>query len=187
MFVHDLIKMKLVKRGYLPNYPYHLISDEEMCDAFLKYNPDNSDSDWDEFKNSDELCYFKDYYPLLDESFEDEYRNLVTNIAYFLNILKSTNEDSYKLPDWVYSYMLDCVISVNSNKQDIHDMLVYMGIDNLDDDFLPIAQENCYYYSKQWLTKMTEEELDHRSPTIFGEPHVIKLLRLIDLDTTRDG
>lgn len=33
--VHDLIKIKYVREGYLPNYPYHLISDSEMCDAFI--------------------------------------------------------------------------------------------------------------------------------------------------------
>ena len=38
MLVHDLIKIKLVRAGYLPNYPYHLISDKEMCEAFISAN-----------------------------------------------------------------------------------------------------------------------------------------------------
>ena len=34
-FVHDVIKIKYAREGYLPDLPYHLISDEEMCDAFI--------------------------------------------------------------------------------------------------------------------------------------------------------
>ena len=35
-YIHDIIKIKYVREGWLPNWPYHLISDQEMCDAFLK-------------------------------------------------------------------------------------------------------------------------------------------------------
>ena len=38
MFIHDLIKIKYIREGYLPNYPYHMISDEEVFNAFI--NPD---------------------------------------------------------------------------------------------------------------------------------------------------
>ena len=33
--IHDAIKIKYIELGYLPDTPYHLISDAEMCDAFL--------------------------------------------------------------------------------------------------------------------------------------------------------
>ena len=33
--LHDTIKIDLIRQGYLPNYPYHMISDIEMCKAFL--------------------------------------------------------------------------------------------------------------------------------------------------------
>ena len=37
MFIYDLIKIQYSRQGYLPNYPYHLISDAEMFDAFLSF------------------------------------------------------------------------------------------------------------------------------------------------------
>jgi len=184
IFASNLVKIKLVDEGYFKNYPYHLISDEEMCDAFLHYEiTDDPDSDWESFKSSDELSYFKDKYPLLDESLETKYRELVENIAYHINKFKSSNDDVATLPDWIWSYMLDCVLSVDSDKRDIHDMLVPLGIDNLDDDFLPEACEACYKVSSEWLSKIPESEKDHRPPTLFGEPHVLKCIRLYQLAT----
>ena len=35
MLVHDVIKIRLVEDGYLPNYPYHMMSDREMIAAFM--------------------------------------------------------------------------------------------------------------------------------------------------------
>ena len=34
-FIHDIIKIKYSKLGYLPSYPYNLISDKEMFQAFI--------------------------------------------------------------------------------------------------------------------------------------------------------
>ena len=78
--------------------------------------------------------------------------------------------------------MLGSVISVNSDKLDIHDMLVLMGIDNIDDEFLPEAQKECLRYSKEWVNRSND-----RPPTIFGEPHVIKSLRLMDSGVSSKG
>ena len=180
MLIHDIIKLRYVRSGYLPNYPYHLISDKEMCNAFLNY-PEDSDDNWEEFKSSSDISYFKDNYPLLDESLEAVYRELVVNISYHLNQLRNTKDDLFKLPDWVYSYMLGSVVGVNSPKSDIHDMLVSMDIDNIDDDFLPEASHHCYTISKMWLARIPKSEIDHRSPSIFGELHVLKYLRLLDV------
>lgn len=33
--IHDIIKINYIQSGYLPNYPYYLISDKEMINAFL--------------------------------------------------------------------------------------------------------------------------------------------------------
>lgn len=35
MFIHDIIKIEYIRQGYLPDFPYHLISDEEMFNAFI--------------------------------------------------------------------------------------------------------------------------------------------------------
>ena len=43
MFVHDIIKINYTRQGYLPYYPYHLISDEEMFEGFMSY--ENSEED----------------------------------------------------------------------------------------------------------------------------------------------
>ena len=37
-YIYNLIKIKYIREGYLPDLPYHLISDNEMYDAFLSYN-----------------------------------------------------------------------------------------------------------------------------------------------------
>ena len=46
MMIHDVIKIKLSREGYLPDYPPHLISDEEMCRAFIRHATDRSTTDW---------------------------------------------------------------------------------------------------------------------------------------------
>ena len=35
MLVDDNIKISLTEQGYLMNYPYHMISISEMCEAFM--------------------------------------------------------------------------------------------------------------------------------------------------------
>lgn len=182
MNVNDVVKIRFTREGYLPNYPPHLISDNEMCDAFLKYGEDSEDN-WNAFKSSIDASYFKDNYPLIDSTLESEYRTLVSNIAYHLNNYKSSTDDNRKLPDWIYSYMLGCVISVNSSQLDIHDMLVSMDTDNIDDIYTKEAAAACYKYSQAWLGRLPSSNLDHRPPTMFGEPHVIKYLRLLDVGT----
>lgn len=41
-FIHDIIKIKYIREGYLSNIPYHLVSDEEMFYAFrgIEYEED---------------------------------------------------------------------------------------------------------------------------------------------------
>lgn len=160
-YIHDVVKINYIREGYLPNYPYHMISDEEMVDAFL----------------NDGTCYFKDYYPLVNPNLKTEYNTLIENIQYHLDLLKASQEE-YTLPNWIYSYMLGAVISVNSSIYDIHDMLVMMNLDNLDDIFTPEASAYCYEVSTKWLNKIPIDQRDHRPPGMFGEPHVLKSLRL---------
>ncbi len=170
-FIHDIIKMKYVRIGYLPNYPYHLISDIEMCDAFLN-DKENS------------FCFFYDNYPLLDNSLRIPYDNLVDSLKYHIEQLKkyqsneSTSSNYYTLPDWMYSYMMGEVLSVKSDKQDLHDFFVMLGMDNIDDEFNALISRRCLEISQIWLRKLPSEDKGNRSPTMFGEPHVLKYLRL---------
>ena len=162
--IHDHIKIQYVREGYLPNIPYHLISDEEMCRAFMGSPGDD---------------YWSYMYPCPDDNLQTYYDALKADISWHLEDLLSHEYDPYySLPDWVYSYMMGKVISEHSPQYDKHDLLVMLGVDNLNDIFTPDAAERCYEVSQQWLRKIPPDQLVHRPPTIFGEPHVLKALRL---------
>lgn len=173
-YIHALVKINFVTEGYLPNYPYHMISDSEMCDAFMK----------------NEKGYFYDRYPCEATELSKEYDNLTRAIRYYLHELKASKENSYMMPDWIYGYMLGKVVGKYSSSLDIHDLINSMNVDNIDDIFTSDASKACYQVSKTWLRKTMSNtvedqyvmfeglETDLRPPTMFGEPHVIKSLRV---------
>lgn len=164
--VHDLIKIKYVREGYLPNWPYHLISDQEMCEAFLTKSEGQYSG------------YFIDNYPSINDNLLEVYQNLVDTIySYMIRCHKASGEP-YIFPDWVYSYMLGTTISINSSVEDIHDLLVLLNADNLNDIFDSTSAQACYDVSKLWVNKLNSYGKDYRPPTCFGEPHVIKSLRV---------
>lgn len=184
MIIHDIIKIRLSRQGYLMNYPPHLISDAEMCDAFLPYTYDESDptSGYEESMDA-EINYFRDNYPVLDDALLEAHKTLVSEIAYHINKLKKTTESEYVLPDWVYSYMIGATVGVNSELKDRHDLFVLLGTDNLYDEFTATCSSACYRESQYWLAKLSSKAREHRPPTMFGEPHVIKSLRIKALTT----
>lgn len=161
--IHTVIKINLMREGYLINYPYHMISDSEMCDAFLA---------------DDDTGYFFDYYPLLDESLRTEYEQLVSDIRYYISQCKDPHSDGFTFPDWIYSYMLGSTISVNSDGYDIQDLAALFNVDVPWEEFTAELSRNCLEASTIWIKKLPSEEKQHRPPTMFGEPHVIKYLRL---------
>lgn len=178
-FIHDLIKIKYTDDGYLPDWPYHEISDSEMCDAFLKERFDDDD----DVKITDSESYFFNNYPLLTEALQPAYNQLVKNLTYWLDKCKSSQEDIYIMPDWVYQYMLGTVISVNSDQRDKHEILVYLDVDNLDDDWTVDAEIETYKISQKCLAQI--HDLDHRSATMFADPLVHRYLRLTDDDPSQ--
>lgn len=236
MLVKDTIKIRYVNDGYLPNYPYHMIADKEMINGFMA---------------TDGAGFFRDYYPCMinEAEFLKSYNQLKLSIMYYVvsnvyfdvltNIVATNSyKGDYELatPDWVYSYLLGSVISVGSDKLDIHDLEASLGVSNFSDKFTNACSEACLRISKQWLGtnlddfpygntidvpeifvgKMSEwlaisvdstingepiyfDENQHpievstlwdlcehvngrqvydRPPTMFGEPHVLKALRL---------
>ena len=195
-FVHNIIKIHYIKEGYLPNYPYHLISDEEMCQAFLPFDI-SSEGEWNLCPKDSKLSYFYDNYPLLKDSLSEAYEELLKALLGHIKFLLEDKTETYIMPNWVYSYMLGIPLSVNSDKLDIHDMLVSMGIDNIDDEFTSEASQLCYNYSQRWLRKMSQDrrlegpnnadksEYILRPLTMFGESHVLKYLRLLDVDMSK--
>ena len=71
----------------------------------------------------------------------------------------------------------DILKKFNENKKNLKDFDVFC-FDNLDDVFTRQVARRCYHISKDWLKKLPASQKEHRSPTMFGELHVLKSLRL---------
>lgn len=173
MFVYDLAKIKYIAAGYLPNYPYHMISCDELCDAFMRIDGDSKTG------------YFYDMYPCLDPTLVDAYGDLESAIYAEVSKLRSIGYE-YIIPDWVASYMLGYTISIHSDPADIYDLLGQLGLDNTESIFAGNASLLCFNASVEWLTRTTNYGTSGasdtlRPPTMFGEPHVSKYLRLKNL------
>lgn len=159
MIMHTVIKIRYISEGYLPNIPYHLISDDEMFDAFI-FN---------------DINYFDYTYPLEDATILDIYTGLKRGIIDEISRYKKDN--TYVIPAWVYSYMLGAVIGPNSPVKDRHSLLVGLGLDNISDSFNIDVYRTIYKISnKQIHIDSVTGVL--RPPTIFGETSILKYLRL---------
>lgn len=197
--INQIVKIRLSQAGYLPDYPYHLISNVEMVDAFFetRVTADSNGVYVDTgFENSNDFFHQTYSYPReWTASALEAYQKLcraiqiiVGNWKYLqaaaISSIIVDEDDVYcelsadKLPDWIYSYMLQRVVCPNSLSIDIHDLLVLLGIDNIKDEFTEEAAMRCYQISTEWLSKFPK--IDQRPPSIFGEMHVIKSLRLVE-------
>lgn len=163
MYIHTLIKINYIRQGYLPNYPYHLISDEEMFEVFIKTGG-----------------FFDSTYPCPDTHMIEEYNNLRSAIAWHIDQYRE--DSTYIIPDWVYSYVLGKVTAQSSNLQDKMYLLDLLNTPNINGDLTERTYQTCYEISKEWVNKLPSAKSNHRPPTIFGEPHVIKSLRLQNVD-----
>lgn len=238
MFIHDTIKIEYIRQGYLPDFPYHLISDREMFDAFIvdelkiaqedAYKVKQGQSTlWDSPKTYLNLyklssfeftregnqqilvmrgsrsklaefntllnlncecylspyCYFAANYPLLFDSLQSEYNKLVDALYYHidthLNSVGTT--DVVAIPDWVYSYMNGSVIGPMSSELDIHELLHLMNLDSITAEFTKEVCESCLDISSKWVKKLPPSKNTMRPPSIYGELHVIKSLRIAGL------
>jgi len=187
MFTHDIIKLRYSIEGYLPNYPPHLISDEEMFEAFipLGYFDFEPGKDvtmdqimWNQFCSDDNPHYFMDNYPMIADNLLAQYKQLVSDIIYHIKMFLL--DSSYSVPSWVYSYMLHSAIGPTSNKEDIHDLLVALMCDNIDDEYDEKACNACYNISCKYIGGLAKSARAYRPATMFGEPHVEKYLRMRD-------
>lgn len=169
MHIHDIIKIMYVNIGFLPDYPYHLISDDEMFDAFLK-----------------EGGFFATYYPCPGREFEKAYDELFNYIEDSILAYKEDNTNA--IPDWVYSYMIMRPITYQSSIEDIDYLCEMCNISF--SNGLPVFNEDvarvCYDISVKWLQK-TPSKANNRPPTMFGETHVTKSLRLIQANILLDS
>ena len=160
-FISDIIKIKYIEQGYLSGYPYWMTTDKEMIDAFLG-----------------EEGYFVDNYPCVNPSLEDKYEELVAGITAHLTAYLS---DGTEIPEWVYSYMIGSAVSVNSDELDILYLKSAFNLPTTTTDFDAILSQNCYNESDMWIQKLPAEQRN-RPVSMFGEPHVIKSIRLKEVD-----
>ena len=183
--VNDTVKIKLVKYGYLKNYPPHLLSDEEMIEGFYKYFEDFY---YKPMKREYENPAHVDPYPIISTYADNQDDVMIEYLDILYDYIKSSCTSALELAqvqgedvtvdDWIYSYMLGSVVGPKSDSKDIHDLLVLMNVDNIDDIFTRIASETCYKISKKWIAKTYLGSINKRPPSVFGELHVIKSLRL---------
>ena len=123
-------------------------------------------------------CIFFDWYPCVANELFDTYKTLIDTLISEIDTFCADKSDSRALPDWVYQYMLGSVIGPVSDKIDIHDLLVLLDADNMDDIFDAKGAGRCYQVSKSWLAKLSPTARGSQVPTIFGAPHVVKALRV---------
>ena len=160
MFIHDILKIKYIEQGYLPNYPYSMITDSEMFEAFLR--PDG---------------YFYTNYPCVNPDLQEQYDELVSAIHSSIGAYMQTGTE---IPSWVYSYMIGSVVSVNSDQLDLEYLCDLLNIETPPQFDADIA-EQCYEISKEWIKKLPSKYVS-RPASVFGELHVIKSLRLKNVD-----
>jgi hypothetical protein len=185
---HDIIKIKYSKLGYLPSYPYHLISDEEMFNAFINLTNEESDADRffeDNYPNpfAEQDLIYKKLNPqgevISEVSLSGEYTKLkdyiIKVINTYLQYQGTESADLYVIPDWIYTYMLGEVVYNNSEYLDIYDTLALLGDNSINNKFTNKSCALCYATSLKYISTLTS---GLRPPTVFGEPHVIKQLRL---------
>ena len=168
MHIHNVIKIMYVNMGYLPDHPYHLVSDDEMFDAFLK-----------------EGGFFDTYYPCPCDELKEAYDTLY---QYIIKCINDFQENNSTIPNWVYSYMIMRPITYQSSEEDIAYICDMANIDavNVLSEFTPLVAMTCYKVSKKWLQKMPSKT-NNRPPTMFGETHVTKSLRLMQANILLDS
>ena len=188
MLIHDIIKMKYVNLGYIKkNYPYHLISDEEMFNAFIDLGDEDFNANTTMIDPN--VRFFDDYYPnpFAEDDYIYERKNsngeVIERISlsetystlkeYILACIKDYLDSKASLPNWVYTYMLGEVIYQQSDYLDIQDLLVMLDCFNIDNEYTREACIKSFIVSLRYVATDT----DDRPPTIFGEPHIIKMLR----------
>lgn len=79
--------------------------------------------------------------------------------------------------DWIYSFMLGIPISDSSDIRDKHNFLTLIDMDNIYDTFDEATAKKCNEISTKYLK---DHHITDRTPSVFGEPHVVKAARLED-------
>lgn len=162
-FLTDIIKIKYIEQGYLSGYPYWMTTDKEMTDAFLMDDG-----------------YFAVNYPLVDPSLEDQYNELLDAIKTHIAAYHASN-GGIDIPYWVLSYMIGSAISISSDPLDIEYLKSSFNLPTTSSQFDAELAQNCYRESVEWIQKLPPDQRN-RPATMFGEPHVVKSLRLKEVN-----
>lgn len=105
---------------------------------------------------------------------------------YYVDLAKE-KQDIKLIPNWVFSYMIGAVISSTSSLKEIDDLIALSNMT----EFVPAGQLTDEMYksnmkiSADWISKLPTMKREHRPVTMFGEPHVIKSLRLAQVDVLK--
>ena len=184
-FIHDSIKLVYSDMGYLPGYPYYLISDDEMFEAFIKEGG---------FFDDYYPCPYSEPYPESPITYEDPtkdredperyyhvsmYDEYVKLRQYIVDTIRSYQaKEIDTIPNWIYSYMLGNPIGIQSEDLDLYYLNDLLGFDSKQyPEFTEATATSCFNVSYAWIKKQPTK--DRKRPvTMFGEPHVIKSLRL---------
>ena len=203
MLIHDVIKIRMIDLGYLPDYPYHLISDFEMCNAFI-------DIEHCELISNNSVLDIA-FHPIYDSvnsqivdslKFEDIVPNVVHNTSDRITENKLF-DDYYPLEDSTFESEYNTLVeqiryqlllftnnfitqlpdwvysymigSAISNSSDVIDIEDLYRLSNLPvaDTFDSKLYRACLESSENQIHRTGED----RAPTLFGEPMVIKELR----------
>lgn len=65
--------------------------------------------------------------------------------------------------------MIGEVIGINSNVEDIHDLIKPLGVDNIDDVFTSCASQRCFNVSKNWVSKQNHSSFSGRMVCLTGK------------------
>ena len=167
MLAVDNIKIKYSEEGYLPDYPSHLISNEEMCEAFL---PSNAAVKSAQESGETIWSYFEMTYPLVNQELQSEYDTLVNAIKYhFVRFLTKVDSFYSDLPNWVYSYMMGHVVNHQSSQEDRHYFLSGIGMDNIDDIINADVQLQTYKFSQKWYNKLSPSSKISNLATVLSD------------------
>ena len=158
--------------GYLTGFPYHMITDKEMLDGFLRKDDEGNYEG-----------YYPDYYYCPEGASQDMIDAYDTLTDTIYRLTQSYLTDGSEIPNWVYSYMMGSTITYTTDEREINYLyqLFYSDTSSADIEFNLQLAEECFATSKEWVQKLPTKVAD-RPPTIFGEPHVIKSLRLRSVD-----
>ena len=198
MFIHDVLKMRYAYDGYLENFPYHMLSDKEMIFAFM--GKDDTGFFYDNYPRLIETeTAFLRYnslrltigYHLAMYLVDADRQYIIPDwvYSYMLGSTISVNSDNLDIHDLcvqlgvhesVDTFTSACsqaCLDVSTSCLGANASIDYIDIpEKYKADMEDVLKQMSLY---EWYhSPIVGEKICKRPPTMFGEPHVLKALRL---------